>query len=241
MLSVRTSYYGRRMASVILVPGFWLDASSWDAVMPALREAGHDVRALTLPGTGSRDADRSSVGLRDHVAAVREAVDSAVGPVVLVGSSFAGALLQIVTDERPDLVELAVYVDALPKPLRAEAADEPAGDDHAFDWEEFTPDEQRDLTAEQRSSLEADAVPFPAKVIRDGWTLHDDRRYSVRSVIVASGFSRDVLDEWRRDYPDVADELDRYTDLTLVELPTSHWPHLTRPDAFARLLLDAIN
>ena len=59
-------------------------------------------------------------------------------------------------------------------------------------------------------------------------------------MVVASGFSRDVLDEWRRDYPEVADELDRHEDLTFVELPTSHWPQLTRPDDLTRVILDAI-
>ena len=240
MLSVGTSYYGRRMATVILIHGFWLDASSWDAVAPALRDAGHDVRALTLPGTESRDADRASIGLGEHVAAVLEAVDASDGPVVLIGSSFAGNLVQIAADERPDDVELAVYVDALPKPMSAASDDEPAGADHPFDWEEFTPDEQRDLTDDLRRSIEADAVPFPAKVVRDGWTLRDDRRYQVRTVVIASGFSRDVLDEWRRDYPEVADELDRHDDLTFIELPTSHWPQLTRPDDLTRVILEAM-
>jgi len=35
---------------VILIPGFWLNAASWDGVVPALEAAGHRVRALTLPG-----------------------------------------------------------------------------------------------------------------------------------------------------------------------------------------------
>ena len=43
---------------IILIPGFWLDASSWDEVVPALRQAGHRVQALTLPGMESKDADR---------------------------------------------------------------------------------------------------------------------------------------------------------------------------------------
>ena len=51
---------------IILIPGFWLDASSWDDIVPALREEGHRVRALTLPGMESKDADRSEITLRDH-------------------------------------------------------------------------------------------------------------------------------------------------------------------------------
>ncbi len=55
---------------VILIPGFWLNAASWDGVVPALEAAGHRVRALTLPGLASIDDDRAGVGLADHVAAV---------------------------------------------------------------------------------------------------------------------------------------------------------------------------
>jgi pimeloyl-ACP methyl ester carboxylesterase len=225
---------------VILVPGFWLDASSWDRIVSALETAGHEVTAVTLPGMESVDADRSGIGLAEHVAAIVAAVDSAGEPVVLVGSSFAGTLVQIVTDERPASVALAVYVDALPKPVSDEPRDEPAGADIEFSWDELTPDEQRDLSAEQRAQIERVAIPFPAKVVRDGWTLKDQRRYAVRSLIVASGFSAADLVAWRAEYPEIGPELDAHTDLSLVELPTSHWPHLTRPDDLVGVLLDAI-
>jgi pimeloyl-ACP methyl ester carboxylesterase len=55
---------------VILIPGFWLDGSSWDEVRSALDQAAHRVRALTLPGLSSADADRAGIRLRDHVDAV---------------------------------------------------------------------------------------------------------------------------------------------------------------------------
>ncbi len=41
---------------IILIPGFWLDGSSWDEVVPALEQAGHRTHALTLPGMESKDA-----------------------------------------------------------------------------------------------------------------------------------------------------------------------------------------
>ncbi|MGC7974528.1 esterase/lipase family protein, partial [Salmonella enterica] len=63
---------------VILVPGLWLDASSWDAVTPALTEAGHVVHPLTLP------ADPTAT-IQDWVDAVVERIDAAAEPVVLVG------------------------------------------------------------------------------------------------------------------------------------------------------------
>ena len=89
---------------VILIPGFWLDASSWQRVTPLLEEAGHTVHALTLPGLESVDADRSGIGLRTHIDAVSAVVDSLDGEVVLVGHSGGGAIAHGVADARPDRI-----------------------------------------------------------------------------------------------------------------------------------------
>lgn len=226
------------MVTFVLVPGFWLDASSWDDVTPGLAAAGHEVVALTLPGTESREADRTSISMADHVATVLDAVDGAEGPVVLVGSSFAGTLVQIVSEERADVVSLAVYVDALPKAVAA--SDVPPGADIDFDWSELTEPEQRDLTPELRAHIEAVAVPYPARAVREGWEMSGDRRYDVRSLVVASGFDLAQLEEWKREYPDDLAELGRFTDLTIVELSTSHWPQLTKPAELTRLILDGV-
>ena len=92
----------------------WLDASSWDEVVPALKGAGHDVQALTLPGLESPDADRRDIHLRDHVDAVVRAIDAAADPVVLVGHSGGGAIAHAAADARPERIERVVYVDAGP-------------------------------------------------------------------------------------------------------------------------------
>ena len=77
---------------IILIPGFWLGASSWSEVAPALEQAGHRVRALTLPGLESADADRSDIGLRDQVDAVIAAVDQRNGGL------YTGAFILCATD-----------------------------------------------------------------------------------------------------------------------------------------------
>ena len=60
---------------VILIPGLWLDGSSWDEVIPVLEHGGHRTHPITLPGMESRGADRSGITLRDHVAAVVATID----------------------------------------------------------------------------------------------------------------------------------------------------------------------
>src|SRR5436309_2103708 len=99
---------------IILIPGFWLDASSWDAVAPALEDDGHQVHALTLPGLESAGAERARIGLRDHIDAVVSAIDRIDEPVVLVGHSGGGAIAHAAADARPDRVARVVYVDSGP-------------------------------------------------------------------------------------------------------------------------------
>src|SRR5437879_8074936 len=99
---------------IVLIPGLWLDASSWDDVVPDLERAGHRTHALTLPGMESKDAERSKITLRDHVDAVVEAIDSLDGDVVLVGHSGGGAIAHAAADARPERVVRVVYVDSWP-------------------------------------------------------------------------------------------------------------------------------
>src|ERR671924_611596 len=80
---------------IILVPGFWLGAWAWDEVAAGLRDRGHEVTALTLPGLDSVDADRS-----------------AIQPVVLAVHSAAGFAGYAVTDRLPERIAAMVYVDS---------------------------------------------------------------------------------------------------------------------------------
>jgi len=83
-------------------------------VAAPLKDAGHAVHALTLPGLESRDANRTDISLRDHVDAVVGVIDSLSGPVVLVGHSGGGAIAHAAVDARPDAVARVIYVDSGP-------------------------------------------------------------------------------------------------------------------------------
>nr|BFF11515.1 hypothetical protein GCM10025699_28180 [Microbacterium flavescens] len=75
---------------IILVPGLWLDASSWDPILPALREARHAPRPLTMPGVGAPATESADIGIQDWVDAVVAEIDGLGRPVVLVGHSGGG-------------------------------------------------------------------------------------------------------------------------------------------------------
>lgn len=231
---------------VILVPGFWLGAWSWDRVTPALEAAGHNVTAVTLPGLESVDADRSGIGLAEHVAAVVAEVDQSDEPVVLVGHSGGGTVVHAAVDQRPDRVARAVYVDSGPLPhgtptnphLPADGPDLPLPE-----WDVFRGDGSRDLddfTEAQLADFRARAVPHPAAAAQDPQVLSDDARYGVPVTLITTTFTREQIDTYTEAGEAYFAELPKIKDVTIVELPTSHWPQFTKPEQLAEVLRDAI-
>ena len=229
---------------LVLIPGFWLDADSWTEVAEPLRAAGHRVHPLTLPGRERDRTDRGAIGLRDHVDAVVAVVDSLPGPVVLVWHSGGGAVAHAVVDARPDRIARVVYVDSGPLGDGDRINDElPVvdGEIPLPDWSQFGEEDLVDLDDDLRSRLRAMAVPEPAGVARDPQVLHDERRYDVPVTVISCEFPTAMLREWMAGgHPFVA-ELARVRDAELVDLPTGHWPQLTRPADLADAILAAVD
>ncbi|TSE16452.1 alpha/beta hydrolase [Arthrobacter sp. KBS0703] len=229
---------------IILVPGFWLDASSWSEVTPPLVAAGHRVHPLTLPGLESADAPRAGIGLRSHIDAVVAAVDAIDGQVLLVGHSGGGAIIHGAVDARPDRVARAVYVDSGPLGEGGVINDElPAeGDDVPLPpWEGFEDADLTDLDAGLRAAFRARAIPQPRGVAQDQQHLHDVRRYDVPATVIACEFPSSLLTEWiEASHPYVA-ELARINDVEFVDLPTGHWPQFTKPAELGAAILAAVD
>jgi pimeloyl-ACP methyl ester carboxylesterase len=201
------------------------------------------VQALTLPGLESKDAERSGIGLRDHVDAVIAAVDQTEGPVVLVGHSGGGAVAYAVADARPDRVARVVYVDSGPLGQGGCINDElhvVDGEIPLPDWSEFGEEDLRDLDDGLREAFRARAIPQPARVSYDKQELSDERRYDVPATVIACEFSSDQLKEWiAQGHPYVA-ELAAARDVDYVDLPTGHWPQFTKPAELSQAILAAV-
>jgi pimeloyl-ACP methyl ester carboxylesterase len=222
---------------IILVPGFWLGAWAWDEVVDILRADGHEVTALTLPGLESVDTDRSGVSLDDHVDAICAAVSAAGRPVVLAVHSGAGGPGYVVTDRMPEQIAHMVYVDT--GAATGAADDEQDGDLPMPSLDELRQNEPLDgLTDEQLATFAARAVPEPAGAVRDTPVVTNDARKAVPSTVIATGFSSEDYQKGVEQGWGFIAGLADLTDLTWVDLPTSHWPMWSRPAELAAILTD---
>lgn len=227
--------------SLVLVPGFWLGAWAWDAVVAALPDE-LDARPVTLPGL-EPDAARGSITRADHVQAVVDLVDSLEGDVVLVGHSGGGALVGEVVDRRPDRVRRVIYVDS--GPLEDGAALDVATTEPVEvplpTWAELAAQgsSTEGIDDDGLAELRRRAVPHPAQVVRDPVHVSDPRRFDVPATAICTSLPSEVLKTMAHGGPPFHTELGDITDLTYVDLPTGHWPMFSRPVDLAGAIAEA--
>jgi pimeloyl-ACP methyl ester carboxylesterase len=87
--------------NIVLVHGIWADGSSWNKVIPILKNAGHKIIAVQLPLNS----------LADDVDTVKRAINLVGGPVTLVGHSYGGFVTTNAAYNNPNVTGL-VYVSA---------------------------------------------------------------------------------------------------------------------------------
>ena len=227
---------------IILIPGLWLNASTWDAVVPILEEAGHRTWPLTLPGMASKDTDRTGIGLVDHVGAVVTAIDDVEGPVLLVGHSAGCGIAHAALDARVTKVAAIVHVGGFPaadgEPLLDgfEARD---GEVPMPEWAEIGEDANIvDFDDVELRRLYDEAIPVPERVITDPVRLSDPRRRDVPATMVCPEYTVADLRGWLDAGVGPA-ELAALTQVEYVDLGGGHWPQLTQPERLAEVILRA--
>jgi pimeloyl-ACP methyl ester carboxylesterase len=222
-------------APIILVPGFWLGAWAYDEVVGMLREDGHDVRALTLPGLQSIYEDRSGITLGDHVDAIVDAVEAASAPAVLAVHSGAGASGYAASDRIPERIAAMVYVDSGP----ATAALDPDFDgvEKPLIWDEIEAEENLDgLSDEQKKTFQLHSVPEPGGPIRDAPNLTNDARLDIPTTAICTGFTSEQYKEAVNQGQTWLGGFAELRSIEWVDLPTSHWPMWSRPRELADII-----
>lgn len=246
------------MTTFVLVPGFWLGGWAWRSVTATLRARGHEVYPLSLTGLGERaHLARPDTNLDVHITDVVNLLSyEDLHDVVLVGHSYAGAVVTTAAADRlTDLstdsgrVAQLVFVDSgplpdgsaqqdfVPPPERERNAALVA--DHGDGWRLPPPPWAElaagvsDVDAATLGRLEARSVPQPWATaidpvhLRGAWEklprvgiLSSFTIEQTRAMAAAVPLCRYMAgDSWRYE-----------------ELPTWHWPMLSRPDELAEIL-----
>lgn len=102
--------------TILLVHGAWHGAWCWERhFAPWLREQGHDVETLDLPGHGRPGSQRISLhSVREYVDAVEAAISRNGGPVVVAGHSMGGFVVQKLMERRPTNLAGTMLVASAP-------------------------------------------------------------------------------------------------------------------------------
>ena len=95
----------------LLLHGAFHVGAAWDGVIAALAEIGFIAEALTFPGHG-RSADRADITFAEYEEALIAALDRQPGPVVLVGHSAAGVVMQTAAPNAASKVAALVFHNA---------------------------------------------------------------------------------------------------------------------------------
>jgi pimeloyl-ACP methyl ester carboxylesterase len=127
------------VATFCLLHGAWHDAASWDPLVEALRERGHDARAPELP------LEDPAAGYAERAQAAIDAVADIAEPVVVVGHSQSSSLGPLVAVARPTalLVHLCPRLGPFqppdaPRPFRGTIPMPQSRDDGTSVWDAET-------------------------------------------------------------------------------------------------------
>ncbi|QDH13361.1 alpha/beta hydrolase [Formicincola oecophyllae] len=220
--------------TIVLIHGLWGDAAHWGEVIAALGKRGHHkVRAVENPLTS----------LPDDAERTRKLVETIEEPVVLVGHSYGG---EVIT-EMGDLpnVKALVYISAW-APAKGQCADDlckaaPAPGLAAVSKDKFgylwiEPSKFHAFFCQDVPEEKAHIMAVTQKAPLAG--LLQDRTTAAAwenkpSWYQLSTQDRMILPAQQREFAE------RVKARRILELPTSHAPMATHPDAIAELILEA--
>jgi pimeloyl-ACP methyl ester carboxylesterase len=233
------------MARFLLIHGAAHGAWCWHAVIPALDALGHAARAIDLPSHGDDPTPVATVTLDDYARAILDALDR---PAILVGHSMAGYAITRAAEIDPTGIERLVFLcaytpwdgltlsqmrrEAPSQPLLPAIRTDPSGAFFSFD-PAMVPDLFYHDCALSDASFALERVCPQARAPSETVVALTDRSQRLpRSYIVCSE-DRAIPPAFQRRMAA------RFAPGDVTELPTSHSPFLSAPEALAARL-DAI-
>ena len=219
--------------TVVVIHGAWADGSSWEPVIRRLQAAGLNVVAAPIPLTS----------LDDDARALRRTIARTVGPVVVAGHAYAGAVVGTANDER---VKGLVFVAALAPDEGETVADvfyrnashpkapKLAPDVDGFIWmpdESFAEAFAQNATEEQIALARAVQRPIAVKCIQEPVT---EPAWKTKPTWYL------VAEDDRMINPETQQFMAERMKATIRSYAVDHTPLLTAPDKVAEIILEAV-
>lgn len=95
----------------VLLHGAWHGGWCWDGVIDEIVKAGHTAEAPTMQGHNPGD-NRSKIRFEDYIDKICSVLKQQTTPVVLVGHSSAGYLIQAAAPKVPDKLAQLIFLNA---------------------------------------------------------------------------------------------------------------------------------
>lgn len=217
--------------NVVIVPGAFIDASSWRVVHDTLRLKGFNVTVAQLPHTS----------LDDDIAIVRKAIFQQFGNVIVVGNGIGGTVMSNVATG--DKVKALVYVAALMPEVgetsqqllsSIPAAGEGVKPDRAgfqfYDTARFQADLAADLTPNRVNFMAASQVPVSNVLMgTPSWFATWHQKPSFAVLATQDRLVNPELQRW----------MYKRAGAKVTEIAASHAVQISQPEAVAKVIEEA--
>ena len=221
--------------TIVLVHGGFVDGSGWEGVYAILKDDGYDVSIVQNP----------TLSLAGDVAATRQVIAQAKGPVVLVGHSYGGV---VITEAGNDpKVSKLVYITAFaadkaesvaslikdPPPGAAVPPILPPQDGHLFlDRTKFADSFAADVEAQKAAFMADSQVPWGVAAL-EGAVSEASWRNKPSWYLVAT--------DDRMIPPPAQQFMAKRAGATVVESKGSHAIYVSKPEVVASVIKTAAN
>jgi pimeloyl-ACP methyl ester carboxylesterase len=220
-------------ATIVLVHGGFVDGAGWEGVYSILKKDGYDVSIVQNP----------TITLADDVAATRQVIAQAKGPVVLVGHSYGGVViteagndpkvskLVYITAFAPDKGESVASLIANPPPGAPVRPILPPQNGFLFlDRAKFAESFAADVGAEKAAFMADSQVPWGVTALQGAVTEPAWKNKPSWYLLVT---------EDRMIPPPAQQFMSKRAGATVVETKGSHAVYVSKPDVVASIIKSA--
>ncbi len=103
------------MATFVAVHGAWCGGWVWQQLATAVEQQGHTFLAPDLPHPhqSGQPSSQQPITLSSYADAIGSLLDECSEPVYLIGHSMGGAVISLVSEQRPEKVAGLIYITAM--------------------------------------------------------------------------------------------------------------------------------